>query len=161
MEPHNEQVHHSFSMNVPHWRQFQPILPFAGSNGVAPGPLSVDCGGGAGKLGAVCEGPNCLCWGIGCGGCSSPHTPHCRKSSGLWRVHCGHAHSLGLVGTCGEEGGGVGGSCLLRRACSSWVTRRDCGRFLCDEAARGVSVTTWETGCPCAGLDVARVGSGR
>lgn len=33
--PHNEHVHHSFSMNVPHSKQFQPSLPFAGSKGVA------------------------------------------------------------------------------------------------------------------------------
>jgi hypothetical protein len=83
MVPQSEQVHHWFSMNVPHCRQFHPSLPFAGSKGVAPGPLNPDCGGGAGRLGAECEVPKRLCCGIGCGGCSKPHTPHCRNSRGL------------------------------------------------------------------------------
>ena len=57
MTPHNEQVHHWFSINVPQFKQFQPIRPFAGSNGVgAFGRKTLADGGARGGGGSA--GPN-------------------------------------------------------------------------------------------------------
>jgi hypothetical protein len=147
-------------MNVPHSRQFQPILPLAGSNGVARGPLRPDCGGGFGKLGAAFPGPKRLCWGIGCGGCSRPQASQVKKSRGLCKVHCGHAHLLGSVETvicCGEAGGGVGGSCLVLSCSSSSLIRRGGPHDAVREVGNGREVT--KLGCgPVTRRDSGRPG---
>jgi hypothetical protein len=55
--PQSEQVHHWLSIKRPQCRQFQPILPFAGSNGVAPFPLISAAGGGFGREAGWFVGP--------------------------------------------------------------------------------------------------------